>query len=380
MENLKKYKINKISVDYVYFDINTNYYNFHLEGKHRVRINIDLKDSDSLEKFFENINELISVSFTNDFKTTGIKNMNEMFSSSKNLVSVDISNLNFENIKDMSYMFKNCENLKEIEISNFKTNKVQNMAGMFENCSIISLDLSNFDTKEVINMSNMFKDCKSLNFLKLDFNTEKVETMENMFSSCTSLTSLNISTFNTTNCNNFSNMFENDGLQLFISYHMCKILYEVIPDNINIFNVRNQPILGEIICTYCIKTTLWNTTLLGKEFELNSELDMYLNNKFIIYSKEYKISSLGNHQIKFILYEDLNMNYMFKDIEDLVYVEMMSDNNCQILSMISTFEKTKYLSQIKITGFSGDTIKSMNKLFYKSNLKILYLIHLIQRI
>ena len=296
-----------------------------------------------------------------------------MFSQCNSLETIEFGFLNTENVEDMSYMFKNCENLKDIDISEFKTNKVQNMAGMFENCSLTSLNLSNFDTKEVINMSNMFKDCKSLNFLKLDFNTEKVKTMKNMFSSCINLSSLNISTFNTINCNDFSNMFENDiGLQLFISYNKCKNLYEIIPDGINIFNDRNQPILGEINCIYDIKTTTRNTILLGEDFELNSELDMYLDNRFILYAKEYKINKLGNHQIRFILYEDLNMDYMFKGIDDLISVEMKSDNNCQILSMNNTFEFTNNLYTFNITGFSGNKIKSMKRLFYGSNLKSCY--------
>ena len=225
VENLADYEINKIQVDDVYFENNANYFKFDSVGEHKIRINIELNNSTSLKKFFENIKELISINFTNDFNTTGIENMTEMFSSSQYLISVDISNLNLENVKDMSYMFTNCKNLKDISISNFKTNKVENMAGMFEKCSLISLDLSNLDTKEAINMSNMFKDCAYLKNLKLDFNTEKVKTMKKMFSSCTSLTSLNISTFNTTNCKDFSNIFENDSkLQLLlITYKKCKI-------------------------------------------------------------------------------------------------------------------------------------------------------------
>ena len=118
VENLADYEINKIQVDDVYFENNTNYFKFDSVGEHKVRINIELNNSTSLKKFFENIKELISINFKNDFNTTGIENMTEMFSSSQNLISVDISNLNCENVKDMSYMFKNCEKLKDIDISN----------------------------------------------------------------------------------------------------------------------------------------------------------------------------------------------------------------------------------------------------------------------
>ena len=34
---------------------------------------------------------------------------------------------------------------------------------------------------------------------------------------------------------------------------------------------------------------------------------------------------------------------MFKDVQELISVEMKSDKNCEILSMISTFENCNYL-------------------------------------
>ena len=365
VENLADYEINKILVDDVYFENNTNYFKFDSVGEHKVRINIELNNSTSLKKFFENIKELISINFTNDFNTTGIENMTEMFSSSQYLISVDISNLNLENVKDMSYMFTNCKNLKDISISNFKTNKVENMAGMFEKCSLISLDLSNLDTKEAINMSNMFKDCAYLKNLKLDFNTEKVKTMKKMFSSCTSLTSLNISTFNTTNCQDFSNIFENDSkLQLLlITYKKCKNLYKEIPDDIYIFNVRDTPILGTINCTYNIRTIKDYVKLIGNNFELYSQFDMYLDNRYIESSHIYEIKTLGKHEVIFLLYQDLNMDYLFEGVEDLIYVDMKSNNNCRITSMRHTFEEEYNLYQFNITGFSGDKIRTMENLF-----------------
>ena len=200
VEYLEDYKINKIQVDDEYINPTSNYYQFNTDGDHTVRINIDLKESTSLNKFFENINELISINFTDVFNTTNIKNMSEMFSSSKNLIYINLSNLNTENVTDMSNMFKDCEKLNEIDISNFKTENVENMYGMFENTDITSLDLSHLETKNVKNMGNMFKDCVFLNFLKLNFNTENVENMSNMFSTCKSLDCLNITMFDTRKC------------------------------------------------------------------------------------------------------------------------------------------------------------------------------------
>ena len=57
VENLVDYEINKIQVDDEYFEINTNYFKFDSAGEHKVRINIELNNSNSLEKFFKSISD-----------------------------------------------------------------------------------------------------------------------------------------------------------------------------------------------------------------------------------------------------------------------------------------------------------------------------------
>ena len=402
VEYLTEYKINKIQVDGEYAETTTNYYNFTSDGEHQVRVNIDLKDSSSLKKFFSGINELISINFTNHFNTTNVENIDEMFSSAKNLISLNLSNLNTEkvksmknmfsscinlpkidlsslntskvesteglfsscesltdidvsflnleknkdmssmfnqcislkninfrginiknvlntsnmfngctslesidfiylsseNVKDMSNMFKNTGNLNgtdftklktdnvenmfglfenskmtslnlsgfetkkvtnmgnmfkdcikliEINFPNFKTDNVENMFGMFENSSVTSLDLSSFETKKAINMGKMFKDCKFLSSLKLNFNTENVENMSYMFSFCNNLISLNISMFNTKNCKDFSDIFENvTNMDIYIDSINCKNLFDEIPETFIIHNIPSMPVIGEI--------------------------------------------------------------------------------------------------------------------------------------
>ena len=175
--------------------------------------------------------------------------MDEMFSSTKNLVYLNMFELNTENVRSMKNMFKNCEQLNEIVISNFKTEKVENMFGMFENSGVIDLDLTNFQTKTTKNMGNMFKNCKYLQFLNLNFNTENVENMENMFSSCISLTSLKISMFDIYDSTDVTNMFENDiGLQIFIDSIRCEDLINKLPSYVTINNVLTK--IGEINCIY----------------------------------------------------------------------------------------------------------------------------------
>ena len=63
--------------------------------------------------------------------------------------------------------------------------------------------------------------------------------MKNMFSSCTKLTSLNITSFNTTICTNFTNMFEDDNvLNLYINSKICPNLKEQLPSFLEVHDIN----------------------------------------------------------------------------------------------------------------------------------------------
>ena len=96
--------------------------------------------------------------------------------------------------------------------------------------------------------------------------------------------------------------------------------------------------IGEIICQFNTKNENQETKILGDEFINNSQFDIYIDGEKINFAKTYKIKSIGNHKIEFIFYDNLNMDYMFKDVEDLYKIEIFSENNSKIYSMISTFE------------------------------------------
>ena len=111
-------------------------------------------------------------------------------------------------------------------------------------------------------------------------------------------------------------------------------------------NDDNQtlPSIGEIICVYYVESSNKNTILLGNDFQKNSDFDIFIDGTKIKYTKEYRFESAGNHNVQIKLYNNINMDYMFKDVQEIVSVEMISDKNCTILSMISTFENCNYLT------------------------------------
>ena len=129
-------------------------------------------------------------------------------------------------------------------------------------------------------------------------------------------------------------------------------------------------IIGSITCIYNIQNIAKATKLLGNEFEVKSLFDLYIDGKKVQYSKEIKFNSLGKHKIEIKLYEKLNMDNMFKNIKDLISIEMKSEKDCPITSMISTFENCNQLTEFKIDGFNVEQVKSTNKMFYNTSLSV----------
>ena len=59
---------------------------------------------------------------------------------------------------------------------------------------------------------------------------------------------------------------------------------------------------------------------------------------------------------------------MFTDLQNLNQVEMISDSNCQVTSMLRTFENCVDFYNFTIVGFGADNLRSMKKLFYNTRL------------
>ena len=154
-----------------------------------------------------------SVAYTsilfNNFDTSKVTTMNQMFSSCSSLETADISGFNTSKVTDMSYMFLDCGKWASINVGNFNTAQVTNMNSMFMGCSAISnLNLSKFNTSKVTNMGYMFTSCSSLTSLNASsFDTSNVTDMTVMFSGCSSLETLDVSSFNMTKVDSSAGYF-----------------------------------------------------------------------------------------------------------------------------------------------------------------------------
>ena len=157
---------------------------------------------------FSSCKDIVSIDLSN-FDSSKISTMNGMFSDCNSLKSVNFENFNTASSKNMIGMFKNCQSLTSLDLSNFDTTQVTNINNMFVGCSSIkSLDLSKFKTSSVKNMNALFKGCTSLEYLNISkLDTSSVTTMDSIFSSCSLLTSLDLSNFDTSSVNSMKDMF-----------------------------------------------------------------------------------------------------------------------------------------------------------------------------
>ena len=167
-------------------------------------------------KIFSDFSNLKTINFNNNFNTSKVTNMQDMFFYNPLLDNIDVSTFNTKNVIDMGGMFAMCGFIS-LDLSNFNTENLANIfveeyrrnRSIFSRCpSLTTIDLSSFNTSNVTNMNYMFSDCSSLTSLDLSsFNTSKVTNMSNMFSYCSSLTSLDLSNFNTSSVTNMDYMF-----------------------------------------------------------------------------------------------------------------------------------------------------------------------------
>ena len=135
--------------------------------------------------------------------------VSELFKGCRNLVEIDLSNLESENIKDLNSTFENCENLEIANLSLKNGTNVNSMANSFSGCSNLKeVDLTNLKPKYNISLQFMFKDCINLNYVDLsNFNSFN---FQGLFLGCINLKIYDISIFNSNKNNSNSNVSLSD--------------------------------------------------------------------------------------------------------------------------------------------------------------------------
>ena len=107
---------------------------------------------------------------------------------------------------------KNSTNNVETKLCTVINDKpIVSMSYMFNNSNTNHIDLSSFDTSNVVNMVGMFNGVQNVEeYDLLSFNTENVKNLDIMFKQNTSLKKINLSTFDTKNVTSHSTLFYGD--------------------------------------------------------------------------------------------------------------------------------------------------------------------------
>lgn len=118
-------------------------------------------------------------------------------------------NLKFDiNKRGMESTFNGCEALTTIDLSQIDTSNCPSFCWMFNECEALDNPSLEINTSSASDLNAMFKNCKGLTTLNLSsFVTTNVKNFQSMFDSCTKLTSLNLSNFDMSNAENLSLMF-----------------------------------------------------------------------------------------------------------------------------------------------------------------------------
>ena len=135
-------------------------------------------------------------------------------------------------------------------------------------------------------------------------------------------------------------------------------------------------VLAEINCIYDVQSKTKETIIISNDYDKKFDFDIYIEDKKINYAKEYKFPSTGNHKVKFLVYQNIKMEKMFKDIPNILSVEMISKKWCKIITIESAFENCQQLSEFSIEGFDTSKLTSIKGLFYNTDITNVNLIGL----
>ena len=129
------------------------------------------------------------VVFDPSFANARPKNCSSWFSNSNVSDITGMENFNTSEVTSMFNMFSHCYDLGSVDVSHFDTRKVTNMAQMFGGPACLELDLSSFDTSNVENMTEMFGGSRPLRTIIVSdgWSLEKVTASASMFRDCDNL-------------------------------------------------------------------------------------------------------------------------------------------------------------------------------------------------
>jgi len=218
-----------------------------------------------------------------------------------------------------------------------------NCTNLFNGCTnLTSIDLSSFDTSNVTTMGSMFFRCSNLTSLDLSsFDTSNVTTISYMFYLCGNLTSLDLSSFDTSNVTTMSSMF--DG---------CSNLTSL---DLSSFDTSNVTDMGS---TFDGCSNL--TSLDLSSFDTSKVTTMKCMFDGCGNLTSLDLSSFDTSNVT-------DMSYMFYGCSNLISLDLSSFDTSKVYTMKYMFDECSSLTSLDLSSFNTSYVSTMDFMFYGCN-------------
>ena len=138
-----------------------------------------------------------------------------LFTGCDDLISVDLSHMNFPNINRLSYTFNDCKNIEKINLTSLDTSNVENMEFLFAGCDnlVEIIGLENLNTSSLRVATGIFLNCRNLQIVNISsFDLDNIAENYGLFVNTTSLQVVDLG-----NCSDANNIFNpNEELNIII--------------------------------------------------------------------------------------------------------------------------------------------------------------------
>lgn len=302
-----------------------------------------VKAAQNSEELFAYLAELTTIEQAGLLDTSDVVIMNNLFSQSKKLVTIDVSAWNTSKVWDMSFMFIGAESLVYLDVGNWDTSGTRYMRSMFNGVSNLNkLDVSKWDTSNVLNMEGMFADTKSLSTIEIgSWDTSQTTTMNSMFDGSNKLTNLDVSMWDTSNVTTMRGMFAN-----------CSSLKNLDVSKWNTSNVTDMnAIFAGASDLSSLDVSNWNTASARDISRMYSGMSSLIS----IDMNNWDTSNVQS------------MYMIFNEAGSLSEVDISRWNTSNVASMSGMFAGASSLSEVDVSKWDMSNVKEISGMFYNTS-------------
>ena len=130
----------------------------------------------------------------------------------------------------------------------------------------------------------------------------------------------------------------------------------------------DDTIYGKIFCKYLLKEDI-DSNILFEGYTAPEKFEVFVDGIKIDNYHDYKLNKKGEYNITYLIKQNnFSMNNMFTEVKNLISVDMISTENCSLLTIEQAFEKCEDLIDFSIQGFITKNLTSLKSLFSSTSL------------